>query len=50
MSTDHESLHSDIYIVRLHCRYAGQARLVTPPTAGQQAPGYSKTIKLVLLK
>ncbi len=26
------------------------ARLVIPPAAGQQAPGYTKSIKMVLLK
>ncbi len=33
---------SGIYFARLHCRYAGQARLVTPE--------YTKSIKMLLLK
>ncbi|MFC1620055.1 T9SS type A sorting domain-containing protein [Candidatus Neomarinimicrobiota bacterium] len=39
---DGSAYPSGIYIARLHCRYAGQARLVTPE--------YTKSIKMVLLK
>lgn len=40
----------DSYIARLHCRYVGHTRLVTPPSAGQKALEYIKAIKMVLLK
>jgi hypothetical protein len=41
-TADGRSVASGIYFARLHCRYAGQARLATPE--------YSQSIKLVLLK
>ncbi|UCH10694.1 MAG: VCBS repeat-containing protein, partial [Fidelibacterota bacterium] len=43
-------LPSGIYIARLCCASPDRPGLVTPPTAGQKAPEYSKSIKMVLLK
>ena len=41
-TSDGREAPAGIYIARLHSRYAGQARLATP--------GYSKSIKMLLLK
>jgi predicted GH43/DUF377 family glycosyl hydrolase len=41
---------SGIYIARLRSATPGKPGLVTTPTAGQQAPEYSKSIKMLLLK